>query len=268
MRMTIAGCVWCAGFGILMSLIAAGAPRAADAEAEFVLPVSPTGFPMEALWNSAPGVTDDNLLEAGPFRVSLWGNIVVRGRREDGHIVSALSFIQCDDTQNPAMTVTLLGEAPDDLCDSVTALTPGSAKIVEGANYTLYGQSTGWTVIDFAQATGNADFNDGWPPPSDATNRNWGESSLGAVFRYMDGQIVFFAPGETVKLTDKVSFVVKTGMDEGEFDAILGAAILSNFDTGSADGADDSVKRPIGFYIVFIGIPILLADSLYRLPFF
>lgn len=244
-------------------VVFAGLPAMAQqpsSQSEPSLPKSPTGFPMEAFWDKASGDTDRSLAEGGPYRTSRWGNIVVRGRLEDGRVVSALSFIQCGKRENPATQVAMIGEAPDDLCDNVTALNPGRAKIVNGKSYTLYGQSTGWTVIDFAQEVGNARFNDGFPPATDKDEKRLGVSSLGAAFQIQNGKFVFFAPGETVKLTDNVNFVVKPIMEEGE---------ISTFQTAAAFDAPlpgGKVKRPIGFYILFFGVlPLLVGGVAYRI---
>ncbi len=229
-------------------------------ESEPSLPKSPTGFPMEALWDKASEAPDGGLTEAGPYRTSRWGNIVVRGRLEDGRVISALSFIQCGRGENPATQVSLIGEAPDDLCDSVTALKPGVARTVRGKNYILYGQSTGWTVVDFAQEVGNAGFSAGFLPATAKDEMKVGVSSLGAVFQIQNGKFVFFAPGETVKLSDNVHFVVERVMEEGEVSALQTAAVFDG------SGSETKVKRPIGFYILFFGIlPLLVVGISYRI---
>lgn len=258
MHKAIALLVWFAAIGVAISDTPALAQQA-DSEPEFVLPESPTGLPMEAVWDESPESADGKLQEAGPYRVSRWGDIVIRGRPEDGRIVSALWFIQCGGTENPATQVTMIGEPPDDLCDKVIALEPGRTQSVDGENYTLYGQSSGWTVIDFAQALENTNFHSGWPPASDSNDKDWGVSSLGAVFRNQNGQHVFFAPGETIKLSERVSFVVEPVMDEGELGTILAAAVMSNWGADSAAGETAKIRRPPGFYVVFVAIPLLLS---------
>lgn len=250
--------VWFAAIGVAIS----GAPALAqqdDAEPEFVLPESPTGLPMEAIWDEAPEAAGGTLSDAGPYRVSRWGDIVIRGRPEDGQIVSALWFIQCGGSENPATQVTMIGEPPDDICDKVIALEPGRSQIVQGENYTLYGHSTGWTVVDFAQALENTNFNYGWPPASHSIDKDWGVSSLGAVFRNQNGQHVFFAPGETIRLSEQVSFVVEPVMDEGELGTILAAAVMDSWGEGSPTGETEKITRPPGFYVVFVAIPLLLS---------
>ncbi len=258
MHNTIALLVWFTAVGIALSVTPALAQQA-DAEPELILPESPTGLPMESIWDESPEAADGKLLDAGAYRVSRWGDIVIRGRpAEDGRIVSALWFIQCGGTENPATQVTLIGEPPDDLCDNVIALKPGLTRMVDGENHTLYGQSTGWTVVDFAQAVENTNFHSGWPPASDSNDKDWGVSSLGAVFRNQNGKRVFFAPGETVKLSEQVSFVVEPVMEEGELETILAAAVLDSWGAGSATEETAKITRPPGFYVVFVAIPLVL----------
>ncbi len=259
MHKTVALIAWFAAIGLVLSITPALAQQA-DTEPELILPESTTGSPMESVWDESPEAADGKLPDAGPYRVSRWGDIVIRGRpAEDGRIVSALWFIQCGGTENPATQVTMIGEPPDDLCDKVIALEPGHTQTVRGENYTLYGASTGWTVIDFAQAVGDTNFHSGWPPVSVSEGKDWGVSSLGAVFRNQNGQHVFFAPGETIKLSEQVSFVVEPVMDEGELGTILAAAVMDSWGADPAAGEATKITRPPGFYVVFVAIPLLLS---------
>lgn len=231
-----------------------------SSEPEPPMPVSKTGLPMEASWDAAPEAPGGKLSRTGPYRTSRWGNIVVRGRLEGDRVVSALTFIQCGRARNPAMQVALIGVAPDDLCDDVVALESGRTRLVHDRNYKLYGQSTGWTVIDFVQEVGNTAFHDGFSTPTEKHERKLGVSSLGAAFQVQDGKFVFFAPGETVELTENVIFKVTPVMEEGEISNIQIAAAMDGYGTGAKP------KRPIGFYILFFGvIPLLIIGLAYRI---
>lgn len=193
-------------------------------------PVSPNGLPMEALWDQAPEAPNGQLKATGPYYVSRWGDIVLRGRLDgNGRVVTALTIVQCGDDKNPARRVKLLGVAPKELCDSVSIVRPGDTVNVGVGRDTirLMGRATGWTAIEFAQTVGINTFHFGWPPVADKADKHWGVTKHGALFRNSDGKHVFFAPGETVKLSDKVSFVVKPKVDLGELTDILTADLFS-----------------------------------------
>lgn len=205
------------GATILFSGVAADAAGPA-------LPVSPNGLPMEAIWDLAPGVTRGRLAETGPYYVSRWGDIVLRGRWENGEIVTALSRVQCGKDRNPATRVTLLGAPPSDLCEGIGVVEPGSTQTRGGGRLQLYGLSTGWMVIEFAQIVGQTHFLNGFLPGEEG---RWGLSRYGALFRSQGGRRIFYAPGEVVALSDKVSFTVKRGMGEGELRQLFAAAAAS-----------------------------------------
>ena len=193
------------------------------------LPTSTTGLAMEALWEYAPEAPDGKLTKTGPYYVSRWGGIVLRGRRDGDRVVTALTVLQCGSGKNPAMRIKLLGVPPKNICDVISVVAPGDAEFRlsrSGKGYLLFGQSTGWTAIDFAQLIGDISQS-GIMPVNASKEKSWGISNFGAVFRVEGGKYVFMAPGETVKLTDRVSFEVKPVMDEDELRAIVAAAALS-----------------------------------------
>ncbi|MEZ5502425.1 MAG: hypothetical protein R3E50_07095 [Halioglobus sp.] len=73
------------------------------------------------------------------------------------------------------MQVTLIGEAPDDLCDSVKPLPAGTRISTLGDKFNLYGQATGWTVLDFAQTIDDSSFETGITQSSRVAMRMGGE---------------------------------------------------------------------------------------------
>ena len=193
--------------------------------------MSTTGFPMEALWEYAPEAPEGKLTNTGPYYVSRWGGIVLRGRPEGDRVVTALTILQCGPGKNPAMRVKMLGVPPKNLCASISVVPPGKVKSIDGNDYHLLGQSTGWTVVDFAQQVGGMYFH--LLPPANGSEKpswgSWGITNLGAVFHDEDGKHVFMAPGETVKLTDRVSFEVTPGMEAEQFRLILMGAAMSKW---------------------------------------
>jgi hypothetical protein len=193
------------------------------------LPMSTTGFPMEALWEYAPEAPDGKLTKTGPYYVSRWGGIVLRGRQDGDRVVTALNVVQCGPGKNPRMRVTMLGVPPKNLCDSIHAVKPGTSEGSSAFDLTLLGLSTGWTVIDFMQKVHNNAFVGGLPPINSSEHASWGVTKLGAIFHDENGKRVFFAPGETVKASDRVSFEVKPVMDEDELRSIVTAAALSKW---------------------------------------
>jgi hypothetical protein len=193
---------------------------------EPVLPQSPNGRPMEAVWDYAPQAPDGNLRQTGPYIVSRWGDIVIRGRREGDQVVSALSFVQCGNDNSPAMRVAVIGVPPQNLCDSVTPLAEGQTQSASGENFHLFGQSRGWSLINFAQTVDNNEFRVGEPPVTDLEDNLFGITANGAVYRNENGKHVFFAPGETVDLGHDMTFVVTPAMDPEELRAyVIGAAM-------------------------------------------
>lgn len=215
---------------LAFALPASGVAQQDDAQMRAAI-TSPNGLPMEALWDYAPEAPDGKLAQTGPYQVSRWGGIVVRGRLDGDKTISALTTVQCGEGKNPGLLVRLLGTPPKDLCKSVTVVAPGRSVLVGVGNdpFMLFGRSTGWTQIDFVQIFGDNNINTGWPPALGKSSQSWGVTKLGAVFRNENGKHIFFAPGETVKLTDRVSFVVKPGMEEVELQAILASAALSKW---------------------------------------
>lgn len=200
-----------------------------EAEADLVLPESPNGYPMETVWDAAPGTVNGQITETGPYRVSRWGDIVIRGRPEGGQIVSALSFIQCGKNRNSATQVVMIGEAPDDLCGSVKPVRPGKIQIVSGNDYRLYGKATGWTVVTFVQKVDGWANVSGMPPAEQNGKGHWGVNKLGALFHDENGKHVFYAPGETVDLGHGIKFVVKPVMQEDELEAYVITAAMRGF---------------------------------------
>ena len=253
---------------VALLLLTTTAAKAQETElnAPFVLPESPNSAPMEAVWDYAPEAPGGNLTSTGPYRISRWGNIVVRGRLEEGRVISALTFIQCGRDQDPALQVTLIGEAPDDLCDSVEPLPEGKLIATSGEKFDLYGQSTGWTVLDFAQVIDNSTFETGINPVvAGRTEDGWGVTSLSAVFHNENGRHVFYAPGETVQLPGGDSFVVKPVMEQEEIEAlVIGDALAAT--SAQLDKLFSATEKqetpPPWFAFLFFGIPILLIGGL------
>lgn len=54
-------------------------------------PRSPNGQPMEAVWERPPEAPDGEFSDARPYFVSLWGGIVIRGKRNGDRIDRMLS---------------------------------------------------------------------------------------------------------------------------------------------------------------------------------
>ncbi len=238
----------------------------ADAEPELILPESTNGHPMEAVWDAAPGTVNGNITETGPYRVSRWGDIIIRGRPEGGRVVSALSFIQCGKNRNPATQVVMIGEAPDDLCDSVKPVPPGTTRIVSGNGYALYGKSTGWTVVTFVQKVDGWSNVSGMPPAEKAEKKgHWGVNQLGALFHDEHGKHVFYAPGETVDLGYDVKFVVKPVMEEDELHMYVITAGMRSFSDLPKDfGQPKSEKKrpPLWFMVLFISTPFIVLGGI------
>ncbi len=265
MHNAIAPLVWFAAIGVAISVTAVLAQEG-EAIAPFVLPESPNSAPMEAVWDYAPEAPGGNLTRTGPYFVSRWGNIVVRGRLEEGRVVSALTFIQCGRDQNPATQVTLIGEAPDDLCDSIEPLPEGKLISTSGGKFNVYGQATGWTVLDFAQVIDNSTFHNGINPIVEGRNEDgWGVTSLGAVFHNENGRHVIYAPGETVQLPHGRTFVVAPDMWQEELDALVvgDAMAATSAELDKLFGvAEEKESPPTWFYFLFFGVPLLLIGGL------
>ncbi len=188
---------------------------AAKIQAVAVAPQSPNGLPMEAEWLYAPEAPDGALAETGPYVVSRWGDIVVRGRREGDKIVSALTLVQCGNPGDPTTLVTMLGVPPANVCENVKAVPEGSTAKVPGDGYQLLGTSEGWTMLEFAQRIGNTVFQ-GWPAADPSKEDEVGLTSNGAFFLDQGGKHVFYAPGETVEVTKDINIVVRPVMTEDE----------------------------------------------------
>lgn len=245
---------------LLMLTATSAAAQENGSEAEIALPKSPNGLPMESIWDYAPEAPGGALTKTGPYYASRWGNLVVRGRPVDGKVDFALTIVQCGRPQDPATQVTMIGSAPDGLCHSVKALPEGTSNSVSGDKFELYGNSGGWTVLDFAQTIGGLDSNTGIIPYAAKMDDKWGVTSLGAVFHAENGKYVIYAPGETVTLPHGISFIIKPVMDEQELDAmVIGDAMRGM----SNDPALDKIlakkeKPPIWFTFLFFGMPLAL----------
>lgn len=61
-----------------------------------------------------------------------------------------------------------------------------------------------------------------YTPPGE--EGEWGLSRYGALFRSLGGRRIFYASGEVVSLSDKVSFTVKRVMGEDELRQLFAAA--------------------------------------------
>lgn len=252
----------------LVLIATSAAAQENESEPETALPVSPNGLPMESIWDYAPEAPGGNLTTTGPYYVSRWGNLVVRGRPVDGKVDFALTIVQCGRPQDPATQVTMIGPAPVGLCHGVKALPEGTSNNVSGDTFELYGNSSGWTVLDFAQAVGGLDSNTGIIPYTAKIDDKWGVTSLGATFHAENGKYVIYAPGETVTLPHGISFVVKPVMDEQELDAmVIGDAMRGM----SNDPALDKIlakkeKPPTWFMALFLGIPLaLIGGAIYAI---
>lgn len=236
-----------------------------DSEPELVLPESTNGLPMETVWDAAPGTINGKITETGPYRVSRWGNIVIRGRQVGDQVLSALAFIQCGKNRNPATQVVMIGEAPDNLCDSVKPVARGKIQIVSGNGYALYGKATGWTVVSFVQKV------DGWAnasgmPPADQQGKGlWAVNQLGAVYHDEDGKHVFYAPGETVDLGHDVKFVVKPVMEEDELRMYVITAGMRSFSDLPKDFGQPKAEKkrpPLWFMVLFISTPFIVLGGI------
>lgn len=273
---------WAAALLLSLPIVSATAQQSGIASPE-ELPKSPNGLPMESAWTRAPEAPDGRLQTTGPYYASRWGGIVIRGRREGDRVITALSIIHCGTGDDPATDVTLIGEPPKGLCDNVKKLSPGKEVSVGGQGYggayELYGTSKGWTVINFSQTIGNLDFSGGLEPATEKTNKRFGITGLGAVYRDEGGKHVFYAPGETVQLGGNVSLVVKPVMDAEELQTIAIAAAMRSFseikigeqkDKAPADkvaaqkdnahsekGGPPTQKPPPWFMILFFGTPLV-----------
>ena len=253
---------------LLMLTATSAAAQDNDSEPEIALPESPNGLPMESFWDYAPEAPGGNLATTGPYYVSRWGNIVVRGRPVDGKVDFALTLVQCGRPQDPATQVTMIGPPPDGLCRGVKALPQGTSNSVSGDTFNLYGTSTGWTVMDFAQTIGGLHSNNGIRPYDEDIDGKWGLTSLGAVFHAENGKYVIYAPGETVTLPHGISFVVKPVMDEQELDAVvIGDALRGFGNNPSLDNIGAKKERPpIWAFIILFGVPLaLIGGAIYAI---
>lgn len=244
---------------VLLMLTAAAAAQENDSEPEIALPESPNGRPMEAFWDYAPEAPGGALPETGPYYVSRWGNIVVRGRPVDGKVDFALTLVQCGQPNDPATQVTMIGPAPDGLCNNVKALPEGRSNTVSGGKYNLFGNSGGWAVLDFAQTIGALRSQSGIRPIDAEMDGQWGVTSLGAVFHIESGKYVIYAPGETVTLPHGVSFVVKPVMDEQELEAMVIGDGLRGLDDPALNNTGAKKERPpIWAFLILFGVPLAL----------
>lgn len=237
-------------------------------------PRSPTGLPMEAVWERASGAPDAEFTDARPYFVSRWGGIVIRGRRNGDHIDKALSARHCGASDNPATDIYFIGEAPANICEGVTQIEVGTTKSItspitikgQESSYDKLGTPSGWVVLEFAQ---NLDgiAHSGLEPATGADAQSWGISSLGAFYRNEDGKHVFYAPGETVQLTKLFSFVVEPVMDPDEIAAKATVVIMNEM---AKNPAIANLGRPMPGStsqwprLVDLGVPLfLLGGAIY-----
>jgi hypothetical protein len=236
-----------------------------DSEPELILPESPNGYPMETVWDAAPGTANGKIAETGPYRVSRWGDIVIRGRLVGDQVISALSFIQCGKNRNPATQVVMIGEAPDNLCDSIKPVPPGKIQIVSGNGYSLYGKATGWTVVTFVQKVAGWANASGMPPAEQQGKGLWAVNQLGAVYHDVNGKHVFYAPGETVDLGYDVKFVVKPVMEEDELRMYVITAGMRSFSDLPKDFGQPKAEKkrpPLWFMVLFISTPFIVLGGI------
>lgn len=229
-------------------------------------PRSPNGQPMEAVWDRAPEAPNREFTGTGPYFVSRWGGIVIRGMRNGDLIDRALAAKHCGASDNPATDITFIGEAPPNICEGVTAVAPGETQLLsspvtlKGRNtqYRKLGTPNGWVVLEFLQNI-NDIVRSGRAPATGEAASEWGISSLGAFYRNEDGKHVFYAPGETVKLVDDYSFTVEPVMDDDELQAKASAAVMNSIGTDPAIAkiGQPKAKTPWqwAFLLVF-GVPL------------
>lgn len=198
-------------------------------------PASRSGRAMEADWVYADEAPDGQIGEKpGPYLVSLWGNIVVRGRREGDRIISAYGRAQCGRDGDDATEVTFLGRAPAGLCANIKPVPQGKQMLVQGDGFILFGDPQGWAIVDFAQNI-SGHFVNGQPDAKGAVQDSFSLTSTGAFYKNENGRHVFYAPGETVAITGALSITVKPVMTLDEIDADLKRQALANAD-------DDKIK--------------------------
>ncbi len=241
---------------LLWAVVAASQQK--DPEPAVALPESTNSAPMESVWDFAPEAPGGRLTQTGPYYVSRWGNIVIRGRLDNGRVISALNVIQCGRRNDPRTQVVMIGQKPAGLCSAVKPLRPGTTQSISGKKFNLYGQSTGWVVMDFVQIIGGLHAHNGIGPIDDHSESAWGTTSLGAVLHNENGKHVIYAPGETVTLPHGVTFVVAPIMDDQELEAMVIGDALRGFD-GDADLvriASKAKRPPIWFLILFFAVPI------------
>ncbi len=133
---------------LLWAVVAASQQK--DPEPAVALPESTNSAPMESVWDFALEAPGGRLTQTGPYYVSRWGNIVIRGRLDNGRVISALNVIQCGRRNDPRTQVVMIGQKPASLCRGVKPLRPGNTQSISGKEFNLFGQSTGWAVMDFA----------------------------------------------------------------------------------------------------------------------
>ena len=171
--------------------------------------------------------------------------------------------IQCGRPNDPATQVTLLGQAPPNICNGVKPLPVGTTSSISGDAYDIYGNSDGWTVLEFAQIIGGLHRNTGIAPINDDTKSAWGTTSLGAVLHSENGKFVVYAPGEEVTLPHGTSFVVKPAMDEQELEAYVIGDGLRGFSgrNGSGNSEKEDKEPPLWFWLLVFSIPLALIGA-------
>jgi hypothetical protein len=235
-------------------------------EAMKAAPVSPNGRPMEAVWDRAPEASDGEFTGTGPYFVSRWGGIVIRGRRNGDLVDRALAAKHCGASNNPATDITFIGEAPPNICEGVTTVAPGETQLLSSpvtlkgrdTQYRKLGTRNGWVVLEFLQNIDDI-VRSGRAPATGEAASEWGISSLGAFYRNEDGKHVFYAPGETVKLVDDYSFTVEPVMDDEELQAKASAAIMNSMATDPAIAkiGRQEAKTPWDWaFLLVFGVPL------------
>ncbi len=234
-------------------------------------PASPNGLPMEAEWEYAPEAPNGAIGDKpGPWLVSRWGNIVVRGRREGDKIVSAYNTVQCGRTGDRATRVTVLGQPPADICAGIEAIADGESRTsVSKDGAKSFGTADGWMIVDFAQRIDKGGFS-GLPAASTSGPPRVGLTSNGAFYLDQGGRHVFYAPGETVEVAPGTSILVRPVMTPDEIDGESMQQALDKAGQDSAELAKETdrllhpvkAKPPTWFYLLFFGIPLGLVGGL------
>lgn len=166
-----------------------------------------------------------------------------------------------------------IGEAPTNICEGVTAVAADETRsfyspmTIKGrkGEYEKFGTTEGWVVREFAQTLNNVTHS-GQEPATGKAAAAWGISSLGAFYRNEGGKHVFYAPGETVKLSESYSFTVEPIMDGDELQANAMAATMRNMAANPAVAkvTTSTKQKPVPWagLALILGIPLLLVGGL------